>query len=155
MNCLDRVERTVCILLLALIVLLVFAAAVMRTMGMPIIWSVDVAQLLFTWLCMLGANQTLKHSHHASVDIITQYLPARWQQILHGFAVIIILAVLTTLVVYGLALFNLNPQRTLGSTDIPYRYVTLALPVGAVLVALTVLQQGWRSVKQSTEANTL
>ena len=46
MNHLDKIERMVCIGLLSAIVLLVFAAAVMRTVGLPIIWSVDIAQLL-------------------------------------------------------------------------------------------------------------
>ncbi len=155
MNYLDRLERTVCIMLLALIVVLVFAAAVMRTLGNPIIWSVDVAQLLFAWLCMLGSNQTLKHSKHASVDIITQYLPAHWQRLLQGVAVLIMLTVLVALAYYGIALFNLNPQRTLGSTDIPYRYVTLALPVGSILMILTLLDECWRSATNGKKADQL
>jgi len=151
MNHLDKIERLVCIGLLSAIVLLVFAAAVMRTVGLPIIWSVDIAQLLFAWLCMLGANQTLKHAQHATVDIVTQYLPVRWQQRLAGLASLIMIGVLAVIVVYGIALFNLNPQRTLGSTPIPYRYVALALPVGAGLMLLTLLEQSWLkwfSVKQ-------
>ena len=151
MNHLDKIERLVCISLLSAIVLLVFAAAVMRTVGLPIIWSVDIAQLLFAWLCMLGANQTLKHAQHATVDIVTQYLPVRWQQRLAGLASLIMIGVLAVIVVYGIALFNLNPQRTLGSTPLPYRYVALALPVGAGLMLLTLLEQSWLkwfSVKQ-------
>ena len=143
MNHLDKIERLVCISLLSAIVLLVFAAAVMRTVGLPIIWSVDIAQLLFAWLCMLGANQTLKHAQHATVDIVTQYLPVRWQQRLAGLTSLIMIGVLAVIVVYGIALFNLNPQRTLGSTPIPYRYVALALPVGAGLMLLTLLEQSW------------
>ena len=143
MNHLDKIERIVCIGLLSAIVLLVFAAAVMRTVGLPIIWSVDIAQLLFAWLCMLGANQTLKHAQHATVDIVTQYLPVRWQQRLAGLASLIMIGVLAVIVVYGIALFNLNPQRTLGSTPLPYRYVALALPVGAGLMLLTLLEQSW------------
>jgi TRAP-type C4-dicarboxylate transport system permease small subunit len=143
MNHLDKIERLVCISLLSAIVLLVFAAAVMRTVGLPIIWSVDIAQLLFAWLCMLGANQTLKHAQHATVDIVTQYLPVRWQQRLAGLTSLIMIGVLAVIVVYGIALFNLNPQRTLGSTPLPYRYVALALPVGAGLMLLTLLEQSW------------
>ena len=143
MNQLDKIERMVCIGLLSAIVLLVFAAAVMRTVGLPIIWSVDIAQLLFAWLCMLGANQTLKHAQHATVDIVTQYLPVRWQQRLAGLTSLIMIGVLAVIVVYGIALFNLNPQRTLGSTPLPYRYVALALPVGAGLMLLTLLEQSW------------
>ena len=143
MNHLDKIERMLCIGLLSAIVLLVFAAAVMRTVGLPIIWSVDIAQLLFAWLCMLGANQTLKHAQHATVDIVTQYLPVRWQQRLAGLTSLIMIGVLAVIVVYGIALFNLNPQRTLGSTPLPYRYVALALPVGAGLMLLTLLEQSW------------
>ena len=143
MKYLDKCERLVCIALLSAIVVLVFTAAVMRTAGLPIIWSVDVAQLLFASLCMLGANQTLKHAQHATVDIATQYLPAHWQQRLSGLALLIMAGVLAVIVFYGILLFNLNPQRTLGSTPIPYRYVALALPVGAGLMLLTVLERSW------------
>lgn len=143
MNRLDSIERLVCIALLSAIVLLVFAAAIMRTLGLPIIWSVDIAQLLFAWLCMLGANQTLRHGQHATVDIATQYLPAHWQLCLRVLASLVMTAVLGVVVFYGISLFNLNPQRTLGSTPIPYRYVALALPVGAGLMLLTLLEQLW------------
>ena len=50
----QRVEFACASLILAAIVILVAIASVSRAMGSPIIWSVEIAQLLFVWLCMLG-----------------------------------------------------------------------------------------------------
>lgn len=155
MKYLDTIERLLCIGILAAIVLLVFSAAVMRTIGLPIIWSVDVAQLLFAWLCMLGANQTLKHSQHACVDLFTQYLTDNWQRRLNVLVTVLMLVVLGLITAYGMALFTLNPQRTLGSTAIPYRLVTLALPVGAFLMLLTLLEQCWLSWRVTNRRQSL
>ncbi|QJR81334.1 TRAP transporter small permease [Alteromonas pelagimontana] len=141
MKWLDKFERLICVCLLAAIVLLVFLAAVMRTVGIPVIWSVEVAQLLFVWLAMLAANQTFRHSEHASVDILMRRLtPARQQVLLQIFDVAMI-AILLVVAYYGFTLFAINPKRTLGSTDIPYQYVTLALPVGAILMISTLIQR--------------
>ena len=46
--------------LLAIITGLVFVASIMRFFGHPLIWSVDLAQLLFIWLCMLGATRAMR-----------------------------------------------------------------------------------------------
>ena len=42
---------------LAVIVLLVFVAAFTRYIGMPINWSVDIAQALFVWVIFLGRTK--------------------------------------------------------------------------------------------------
>ena len=141
MALLIRMERALCVMLLAAIVTLVFVAAIMRTAGVPIIWSVDVAQLLFAWLCMLAANQTFHYGQHASVDIIIRRLSPGSRDKLFTLFDALMIAVLVVLVWYGAQLFNANPQRTLGSTRIGYRWVTLAVPVGAGLMTLTLLHR--------------
>ncbi len=137
MRIIHRIERWLCVLLLIAIVFLVFIAAIMRTLGYPIIWSVDVAQLLFAWLAMLAANQTFHHGQHASVDIFTRRLNPAYRELLLSGLDVLMIAVLGVLVWFGIELFMANPQRTLGSTSIAYRWVTLCVPVGAVLMILT------------------
>ena len=46
----QRIEFAGACLLLAGIVILVGIAAITRAAGQPIIWSVEIAQLLFVWL---------------------------------------------------------------------------------------------------------
>lgn len=70
-----RLEDIASKTLLAAIVMLVFLAAVGRSLGYPLIWSVDMAQLLFIWLCFLGANRAMRAKAHVGVDLFVRKLP--------------------------------------------------------------------------------
>lgn len=52
---------------------------------------------------------------------------------------------LAVLLVFGLKLTLLNPQRILGTTGLSYSLITAAVPVGALLMLTTVIKQ-WSSV---------
>jgi len=141
MTLFNNIQRAFCLILLSAIVLLVFFAACMRTVGYPIIWSVDVAQLLFAWLTMLAANQTLIRAEHAGVDLFTRRLSERSQYRLFWFFDVIMMLILTVIVWFGIELVSENPQRTLGSTDIPYFWVTLAFPTGATIMIISLIHR--------------
>ena len=57
---LRRVEFACAALLLAAVVILVGVASVARAIGSPIIWSVEIAQLLFLWLCVFSIDLALQ-----------------------------------------------------------------------------------------------
>jgi TRAP-type C4-dicarboxylate transport system permease small subunit len=133
-----RLEDLASKLLLAIIVALVFGAAVARSFGHPIVWSVDMAQLLFIWLCFLGANRAMRAKAHIGVDLFIRKLPRtpRWMVELALGA--ITLAFLLALTVSGYRLTMLNWQRVYGDSGISYAWVTAAVPIGAALLAVTV-----------------
>lgn len=133
-----RLEFALAKILLAAIVLLVFGAAVGRSLGYPLIWSVDMAQLMFVWLCFLGANRAMRLKVHIGVDFFVRRLPRapRWYiEIALG---LITLAFLATLAISGYRLMMLNWQRVYGDSGIPYAWVTAAVPVGALILGLSV-----------------
>lgn len=66
------IETWIGVVMLATIIVLVFASAVMRTIKYPIVWSVDLAQLLFVWISMLGADVALKRKAHVGVDLLAK-----------------------------------------------------------------------------------
>ena len=70
-------------LLLAAIVLLIFFAAIARNAGYPLIWSVDMAQALFVWLCFTGAVKALRQRAHIGVDYFVQKMPFGWLSPVH------------------------------------------------------------------------
>ena len=72
---LTRLEDITSKALLAAITGLVFFAAIGRSLGYPLIWSVDMAQLLFVWLCFLGANRAMRLKAHIGVDLLVRRLP--------------------------------------------------------------------------------
>ncbi|HRE20969.1 MAG TPA: TRAP transporter small permease [Rhabdaerophilum sp.] len=142
-----RIEDAVSKLLLAIITLLVFAAAIARTLGEPMIWSVDVAQLLFVWLCFLGANRAMRIKTHIGVDFFVRKLPMTPRWILEIALGLLTLGFLLTLAYTGYKLTLLNWQRVYGDSGISYAWVTGAVPVGCALLSVTVLLNLVRAIR--------
>ena len=120
---------------------LVFVAAVSRALGSPIIWAIDIAMLLFIWCAFLGADAALRAKQHIIIDIVVRMFPQRVQRALLIVHWTVIIAFLLTLVVLGAELTMLNVERPMGDTEISYAYVTAAVPIGSLMMALTAMRQ--------------
>ncbi|MTI17675.1 TRAP transporter small permease [Rhodobacteraceae bacterium RKSG542] len=116
---------------------LVFVASLARWVGYPIIWSVDIAQLLFVWVCFLGSNQAMRYNQHIGVDFLVKKFPVKVQNLIEVLSYIIIIAFLLALVYYGTDLTLMNKERRLSDTDMSYAWVTAAVPVGCALLSVT------------------
>jgi TRAP-type C4-dicarboxylate transport system permease small subunit len=127
--------------MLAAIVVLVFASAVMRTLRYPIIWSVDLAQLLFVWICMLGADAALKKKAHVGVDLLVKQFPVRIQNIITLTSYIISVLFLVFIAYYGVSLCVKNYLRQYATLQISYSFGTVAVPAGCVFMILTFVEQ--------------
>ncbi len=136
-----KAEAVLATTLLAVIVLLVFAAGITRWFGHPLVWSVDVAQLLFAWASFLGADLALRKHAHIGIDYLVKRLPARPRAILDIMLALVVLAFLLTMTVKGYQLTMLNLERQFGDSGISYAFVTAAVPVGCLLLSVTLLGQ--------------
>jgi TRAP-type C4-dicarboxylate transport system permease small subunit len=133
---LSQIELAICVLLLAAITGLVFVAALMRFFGHPLIWSVDMAQLLFIWLCMLGACRAMREKSHLGMEVLVKYLPYMsrlWVELLCSVITLVFLGIIAKL---GFDLAWLNRARTFGDSSISYAWVTIAVPVGCILLGV-------------------
>ena len=137
-----KFERSVAAIMLALIVLCVFFAALMRTLGFPAIWSVDIAQLLFVWVCMIGGNQAMRDGDHVGVDYFVKRLSLKVQLMIDAAVYALMATFLVILIVYGTKLTLLNPERELGAAQLPYSLVTIAIPLGGLAMFFTAMAQG-------------
>jgi TRAP-type C4-dicarboxylate transport system permease small subunit len=120
---------------------LVLVAALSRALGAPILWAIDVAMLLFIWCAFLGANAALRVRQHIVIDIVVRLFPQRLQRALLILHWTVMIAFLLALAWLGTQLTLLNLERPMGDTDIPYAFVTAAVPVGSLLLATTALRQ--------------
>src|SRR5690606_9201476 len=93
---LKRIEFACAALLLLGVVVLVGVAAASRALGAPIIWSIEVAQLLFLWLCIIAIDLGLQHERHFGIGLISDNIPPAARKILQ----IVNLAILIGLLVY-------------------------------------------------------
>lgn len=136
---LSQLEFGIAVALLAVIVALVFSAAIMRFFGHPLIWSVDMAQLLFIWLCMFGASRAMREKGHIGIDLLVRLLPPRYRFGLEMVLAVVILVFLGVLAYVGTDLAFRNVQRTFGDSGISYAWVTLAVPAGCLLIGGSLL----------------
>lgn len=132
---LSQIEFAIAVGLFAAIVGLVFVAAIMRFFDYPLIWSVDMAQLLFIWLCFVGATRAMREKVHLGVDLIVRHLPLRIQLVVETAVSVVVIAFLLLLTYEGYLLTTLNIEREFGDSGISYAFVTVAVPIGALMLA--------------------
>jgi len=148
---LAQLELAICFALLAGITALVFAASLMRFFGHPLIWSVDMAQLLFIWLCFFGSNKAMREKSHLGMEVLVSRLGYRRRFWLEVACTIVILAFLLVLTVEGWKLTMLNLERTFGDSTLSYAWVTVAVPAGCLLLAATLVYNLQRAFRHRHE----
>jgi TRAP-type C4-dicarboxylate transport system permease small subunit len=133
--------------LLASIVVLVFVAAILRWFRHPLIWSIDMAQMLFIWLCFVGAFRAMRMRVHLGVDLLVRGLsrPARlWIETAQA---LVFIAFLGTLVIEGYKLTTLNIERIFGDSGMSYAWVNSAVPIGSLMMIVAIVAnmvEAWR-----------
>lgn len=143
----DRLEFIVGAALLLVIVGLVFAAAVMRFFGWPLIWSVDMAQLLFIWLCFVGATRAMRLRGHIGVDLLVRMLGHKHRLWLETVQATIFIGMMLVLVYEGYALAVQNKERVFGYSGLSYAWVTIAVSAGCIVLSLAIVANAvdaWR-----------
>ena len=141
-----KIEELLAMVFFATTAFLVFLGAITRTVGYPLIWAIDIAQMSFVWACVLGADIALKRNAHIEIDILVRTFSREARRILAIVFLIMISAFLATLVWLGINLTLLNLERPLGDVGISYGFVTSAIPVGAFLMLATALRRLWRGL---------
>jgi TRAP-type transport system small permease protein len=133
-------EALIAATFLVLMVLLIFLGGVMRMLGTPINWSSDAATAFFAWACFLCADIAWRRNSLMSIEVLTNRLPAALQSAFRYLNYAIISVFLCYLIVLGFYLAWISRARSFqGIPEISYSWVTLSLPVGALLLLITTL----------------
>lgn len=134
---LRRFEFACAALLLLGVVALVGIASVARALGSPIIWSIEIAQLLFLWLCIIAIDLALQQDRHFGIGLLLDNLSPTGRKIME----IINLAVMIGLLVYLLRFAWKNTilmhPRLDGALQTPGSYFHASILVGIVLMIRT------------------
>lgn len=143
---LAQIEFAVAATLLGVIVVLVFSAAVMRFFGRPLIWSVDMAQLLFIWLCFFGATRAMREKGHLGIELLVRHLGRRNRLALEIMLSLVVLVFLGLLAYEGYKLTMLNRQRLFGDSGLSYAWVTASVPIGCLMIGAALVNNLLRAV---------
>jgi len=127
----------------------------MRFVGYPIIWSVDLAELLFIWLCFIGATKAMRERAHLGVDLIVRWFPHRIRLYIELGLSTVFIVFMAILAKVGYDLTLMNHERLFGDSGLSYAYVTIAVPVGCILLSLSILANAWQAWSRRSEGKTL
>ena len=131
-------EAWIASVFLILMVVLIFLGGVLRMLGHPINWSTDVATALFAWACFLCADIAWRKNSLMAIEVLTSRLPERAAFLFRMLNYALIAVFLLYLVVMGVYLSWISRARSFqGIPEISYSWVTLSLPVGAILLLIT------------------
>lgn len=137
----DRAESMLAIIFLSGTVLAVFAGALARAIGSPIPMAPEIAQLMLIWTVMFGADLVMRRGEHIRVSALPDALSPRNRRVLNFVCFVTIVAFLAYVAWLGVQLAMSNWAREMGTSGLSYGWVTLALPVGAVLMILSLLRR--------------
>lgn len=143
----QRAEFACAIAIFAAIVLLVGLASVTRTLGSPIIWSLEIAQLMFAWLVMLSADLALQLNRHFALSLVLDNLPPRLRWVLELVNFLILLVFVVFLFVYAFRNAILMHPRLVGATQFNASLIHASIPFGLGLMVRTLLVQIWQHLQ--------
>ncbi|HXP95898.1 MAG TPA: TRAP transporter large permease subunit [Telmatospirillum sp.] len=134
-------EVPAAILVVAEIVVLFTGVVFRYGLNKPLVWSDELAGVLFLWLCMLGAVIAQRRGAHMRLRALASSLSERWQHRLEAFSTAAV--ALFVMEIIGPALEYTTDQAMITSPalDLPDNYRAMAILVGAVLMLLVVLLQ--------------
>src|ERR1700732_1393 len=145
------VEIPAAVLVVAEIVILFTGVVARYGLHRPLIWSDELASILFLWLAMLGAVVAFRRGEHMRMTAIVGMVSARSRAFLDVVAVAAALAFLVLLIEPAYEFAADEVFVTTPALEIANAWRAAALPVGTALMGLMALLRlaqvaSWRSV---------
>src|SRR5688572_14162075 len=135
-----RAEAVLAATLLVLMVTLIFLGGVSRVLGYPLNWSTDFATAFFAWACFLCADIAWRRNSLMSIEVLTRRLPPRLETACRLVNYLIITLFLIYVIGMGVWLSWISRERSFqGIPEVSYSWVTMSMPVGALLLLITTL----------------
>ena len=105
----------------------------------PMIWTGDLAQLLFTWLIFIGAAVGLRKGAHYTVDLLPQH-HAWLNQALDWISIVAGLIIVYLLVIQGWTLAMLRSTGSIQSLNLSHFWTFIPMPISGVLMLLFLVE---------------
>ncbi|MFY4005891.1 TRAP transporter large permease subunit [Achromobacter denitrificans] len=133
------VEIPAAILVVAEIVILFSGIVARYALHEPLVWSDELASILFLWLAMLGAVVAFRRGEHMRMGALVNRASPAARAVLDMVAVAAALAFLLMLQAPGFEYASEERYVTTAALEIPNVWRAAALPVGTALMALIAL----------------
>ena len=135
-------------------IIVVVAAGVFwrYVLGSPLVWTVELSRILFSWMIFVGAALAIRESAHIRVSLLVDLLPARVNKYLTIGYLLLMTVFLGIMVYYGVQYVRIESGSRTPALGLPQAYVWYAaLPVPLAFGAYLALRQALRVWRRPPE----
>lgn len=145
---LNRWTERLCVLLLALLVLDVWAGVVARyALEASLPWTEELARYLMIWMALLAVSVGIYHREHIGLDVLRQKLPIRARRYLRALFDVIGFLFFLVLLVFGLSMTRDGATQYANIFGMSMALPFAAVPVSAGLACVQLLLRGIRDFR--------
>lgn len=134
--------ETICVTLLALIVLITFTSVIARyVFNNSFYWSFELTMILLSCLSFFGFYIAFKNNRHLSSDVIFKKLPKKLQNFFFFFNSIVIIFISCVFIFYGAKQAFLFMAQKTPILGISIFYLYALLPITGFLLIFEVINK--------------
>lgn len=138
---------------LVAIVIIILAGGVGRAIGHPLIWSLEIAMVIFAWISMFAIDYAFQTRRHIGIDAIETLFPQKLKRICLWINEIFILGFLLCGVWYGFNFVITTHLQVLPVTELSLAWLNSAVPTGCTLMLFTSLGFLFGGCKEKQQKN--
>ena len=127
------------VLFLVIFVVLIAQILARQVFNDPLIWSEELARLLFVYVGMLGISMGIRTQQHVFIDFLTNMMSEKMRKVAVSFTQLLIFISLILFIHFGIKLYN-GATFEIVSLGISEKWLYAALPLLSVLMLIRFLQ---------------
>jgi tripartite ATP-independent transporter DctM subunit len=133
------VEPVAALLVLVEVVILAAGVFTRYVLGNPLVWSDELATIIFLWLAMLGSVVAYRRGEHISLSVLVRRASPRTRRVLETIGSVVTAVFVVELIPATLKFFKQEQIDVTPALGIPQSYVVLAIIVGLLLILVLAL----------------
>lgn len=127
------------IIFLAIFLILIAQIVARQAFHMPLMWSEELARLLFVYTALLGISMAIRSQQHVYIDFITNLMPAPVKKLANTFVQLLIFVSIIVFIYLGYgvwadATFPMEALKATFGMEITQKWLYAALPIIACLM---------------------
>ena len=132
-------EPVAAVLVVVEVIILASGVFTRYVLGRPLVWTDELATILFLWLAMIGSVVAYRRGEHIRLSVLVRRAPPRIASILETVSSVITAIFVIELMPASVKFFQQEQIDLTPALSIPQSYVVLAIIVGLALILVLAL----------------
>lgn len=145
----DNLEEILSAILFVIMFGILIAQIIYRQiLNSPLVWSEELAILLFVYIGLLGISMGIKKKQHVYIDFLYKKFPEKFRKIADVFINVVVFLSITGMIVIGYKVFLRKRIFELIALKISAGWMYIALPLIGILMLIRFIQSIFQSQRE-------